>query len=309
MNTMRESKHPTRLQLAAAFLCVYLVWGSTYLGIRIAVTTIPPFLMAATRFLIAGGALFIWARVRGAPKASREEWKNAGIIGGLLLLIGNGAVAWSEQRVSSGLTSLLVATTPVWLALIEVRAGRRPSALQWLGIAIGLVGVGLLVMPTDGSSAAISPVGAVVITIGTLSWAVGSMFSRSAKLATPASLSSGMQMLCGGTMLLIASALTGEFQRVKPSAITGASIFALAYLIVFGSLIAFSTYMWLLKAASPAAVGTYSYVNPVVAVMLGVFVGGETLPPLAVVAMVVIVGSVALVSLAPYLRRARVKEA
>ena len=300
MNTARDARPATRLQLALGFLCVYVVWGSTYFGIRIAVTTIPPFMMGAIRFLTAGTVLFAWARVRGAPIATRDQWKNACIVGGLLLLIGNGAVAWSEQRVSSGVTSLLVATTPVWLALIETRSGRRPSSLQWVGIAIGLVGVALLVMPTNGANAAISPVGALVLTIGTLSWAVGSMYSRTANLASPSSMASGMQMLCGGTLMLAASALSGEFARVRPGEVTTASILAVLYLIVFGSLVAYSTYMWLLKVASPAAVGTYSYVNPVVAVLLGVMLGGESLPSSAVVAMVVIVASVALVSLAPY---------
>jgi drug/metabolite transporter (DMT)-like permease len=294
---------PTRLQLALAFFCVYTVWGSTYFAIRIAITTIPPFLMAGTRFLVAGSVLYAWARLRGGVRPDRVQWKNAAIIGSLLLLCGNGAVAWAEQRVSSGMTSLLVATMPVWLVLIEVWNGRRPALLQWIGVGIGLLGVGILVVPTDGTSAAVGPVGALVLTVGTLAWTIGSLFARTARLATPASMASGMQMLCGGTFLLLVSAISGEWSRVEPGAITSASVLALLYLVVFGSLIAFSTYMWLLSAASPAAVGTYAYVNPVVAVLLGVVVGGELLPPMAVVAMLVIVGSVALVSLAPYLRR------
>lgn len=300
----------TRMQLALGFLCIYLVWGSTYFAIRVAVATIPPFVLGGVRFLVAGSALYAWARLRGAAAPNREEWKNAGIVGAALLLVGNGAVVWSEQRVSSGMAALLVATVPVWLVIAELWQRRRPSALQWFGVAAGLVGVALLVLPTGGSSAgAISVSGAIVLTIGTLSWTFGSLFARTARLAKPASLASGMQMLWGGVLMLGAAAASGELGTLHPRDVTGASALGLLYLIVFGSIIGFSTYMWLLTVASPAAVGTYAYINPLVAVLLGVVLGGETMPPRAFLAMFVIVGSVALVSLAPYLRRRNVQVA
>jgi drug/metabolite transporter (DMT)-like permease len=293
----------TRVQLVLGFLCVYIVWGSTYLAIRIAVATIPPFILGAVRFLVAGTALYLWARLRGASRPTREEWRSAFIIGFLLLLIGNGAVVWSEQRVSSGIAALLVATVPLWLVLLEVWQGRRPAALQWVGVATGLGGVGLLMVPSGNGVAAVSVTGALVLTAGALSWTVGSMFARSAPVAKSASMASGMQMLCGGALMSVAAAASGELHHVDIGAISASSVIALAYLVVVGSIIAFSTYMWLLTVASPVAVGTYAYVNPAVAVGLGVVFAGETLLPTALAAMIVIVASVALMSVAPYLRR------
>ena len=295
----------SRGSLILGFLCIYVVWGSTYLAIRIGVSTIPPFIMGGTRFIVAGSALYIWSRVRGGVKPDREQWKNALIVGALLLLIGNGAVSWAEQRVSSGMTSMLVATVPLWLVLVEVWNGRRPALLQWMGVAVGLVGVGLLVIPVgsaSNSSNTINPIGAAVLMLGSLSWTVGSLFSRTARLATPGSMASGMQMLCGGALMLSLSVVSGEWNHFQMADVTTSSMLALLYLVVFGSIIGFSTYMWLLSVASPAAVGTYAYVNPVVAVLLGVIIGHESLPARAGLAMLVIVASVALVSLAPFLR-------
>ena len=296
----------TRLQLALGFLCIYIVWGSTYLAIRFAVATIPPFIMGGVRFMIAGSLLYGWSRMRGSAKPTREHWKNAFIVGALLLLVGNGAVAWAEQRVDSGLTSLLVATMPLWLVLAELYNRRRPQLLQWVAVAAGLVGVALLVLPTGSGASktsAVDATGATVLLIGSLSWTIGSLFARSAKLAAPQTLASGMQMLCGGALMLALSLVSGEWTDFHASAVSTNSILGLIYLVFFGSIVGFSTYMWLLSVAKPAAVGTYAYVNPVVAVLLGVVIGGETLPASAGLAMLIIVGSVALVSLTPYLRR------
>ena len=300
----------TRGQLMLGFLRIYVLWGSTYLAIRFAVSTIPPFFMGGVRFIIAGTLLFGWSRWRGAPKPDREQWKNAAIIGTLLLVVGNGAVAWAEQRVDSGVASLIVATVPLWIVLGEMVQGRRPEALQWIGVAVGLVGVGILVMPGEGATTnPIDRVGAAALLFGSFSWTAGSLFSRTARLATPSSTASGMQMLCAGVIMSVVSAVSGEWSRVHPSTISGASILALAYLIVFGSIVGFSTYMWLLSVARPVAVGTYAYVNPLVAVFLGVVVAGEHLPASATLAMIVIVASVALVSLAPYLKKRAPKPA
>ena len=293
----------TRLQLALGFAAIYILWGSTYLAIRWGVATIPPFVMGAVRFLFAGVALYAWCRVRGAAKPSALEWRNAAIIGALLLFIGNGAVSWSEQRVSSGMTSLVLASVPLWMVLGERVLGKKPTVLQLVGVAVGLVGVGLLVLPANGAKgAAIDPIGAIVLTLGALSWTAGSLYSRQAVMAKPAALAIAMQMLAAGALFLILAALTGQLQATEVSAVSTRSALSVVYLIVFGSLVGFSAYMWLLQVASPTAVGTYAYVNPVVAVLLGVMLGGEELPPQAILAMIVIVGGVAMVSLAPRFR-------
>ena len=299
-------QHATRLQLFLGFACIYVVWGSTYLAIRVALDTIPPFVLGAIRFLIAGSLLYAWCRLRGAEKPSILQWRNSAIVGALLLFVGNGAVSWAEQHVSSGMTSLLVATVPLWLVVCERWIGVPATPEKLLGVAIGLVGVALLVLPANGDlrTAAVAPLGAIVLTVSALSWTVGSLFSRTAVMAKPASLAIAMQMLVGGAMLLTLALVTGEVGELAAHPhVSAASAAAVLYLIVFGSLIGFSTYMWLLRVASPTAVSTHSYVNPVVAVLLGVLILGETLPPRAVLAMFVIVGSVALVSLAPKLRK------
>ncbi|WP_158514928.1 drug/metabolite exporter YedA [Gemmatimonas phototrophica] len=300
-----------RWQLLGAFLIIYVVWGSTYLAIKWGVQTIPPFFMGAVRFLIAGSALYAFTRWRGAAKPTRAEWRDSAIVGTLLLFVGNGAVSWASQRVNSGLTSVLVATVPLWLVLCEAYQGKRPRVMQVVGVLIGLVGVGLLVLPAAssaasaaGRTAAVDPMGAAVLALGSLSWTVGSLYSRTAHQAKPAALAISMQMLTGGTLLSVLSLVMGEWSRVHPSTVSLTSLLSLLYLITFGSLIGFSTYMWLLKVASPAAVGTYAYVNPLVAVLLGVALGGERLPRMAWVAMTVIVGGVALVSLVDARRKA-----
>jgi drug/metabolite transporter (DMT)-like permease len=297
----------TRWQLALAFFCIYIVWGSTYLAMKFAVDTIPPFLMGAVRFLIAGALLVAWSAWRGRAQATRLAWRNAAIVGGLLLFWGNGSIAWSTQRVPSGVISLLVATVPLWLVVLEGLKGRRPTAPQVAGVAVGLVGVSLLVLPSDGSlrSAPIDPLGAAAVLLSALMWTTGSLFSRTAEQAPYAPMASGMQMLCGGAMLAVLSVVTGEPGRVALDAVTMRSALSVGYLIVFGSLVGFSTYMWLLQKASPTAVGTYAYVNPAVAVALGALFAGERLPTRGALAMTIIVGSVALVSLAPKLGRRR----
>ncbi len=294
-----------RWQLIGGFLIIYVVWGSTYLAIKWGVSTIPPFLMASLRFLLAGASLYAFLRWRGAPRPTPAAWRESAIVGALLLFIGNGAVSWASQRVSSGLSSVIVATVPLWLVLCEAWQGRRPRISQMAGVAIGLVGVALLVLPVGGEQrTTVDPIGAVVLAAGSLSWAIGSLYSRSVRSQTSSGLAVAMQMLAGGACLAALSLVLGEWHRVSPDSISRASVLSLVYLITFGSLIGFSTYMWLLKVASPTAVGTYAYVNPVVAVLLGVAVGNERLPALAWVAMSIIVGGVALVSLVDGRRRA-----
>lgn len=298
-----------RWQLIGGFFIIYVVWGSTYLAIKWGVKTIPPFAMGAARFWVAGGALYAWSRWRGAATPTRTEWRSSAIVGALLLFIGNGAVSWASQRVSSGVTSVIVATVPLWLVLCEAWQGKRPQLMQLLGVAIGLVGVGILVLPAHGTAGArttaIDPAGAAVLALGSLSWTAGSLYSRTAPQAKPASMAIAIQMLTGAVLLSVLSFSLGEWQRIGPDTVSTTSLLALGYLITFGSLIGFSTYMWLLSVASPTAVGTYAYVNPLVAVLLGVWVGGERLPSTAFVAMAIIVGGVALVNLVGS-RKARV---
>jgi drug/metabolite transporter (DMT)-like permease len=299
--------HTTRGKLILGFFVIYVVWGSTYLAIRFAVETIPPFALGAMRFLIAGGCLYVFCRWRGAAKPTAREWRNSGIIGALLLFVANGAVSWAEQRVTSGMTSLLVATVPLWLVVCESLQGRRPGIARWIGVAIGLAGVALLVLPANGdfSRAAVDPMGATVLVLGSLSWTLGSLFSRTAKQAEPAAMAISMQMLVGGVLLSVLALATGQWTHLQPSNVSSASWLSLVYLIVFGSLVGFSTYMWLLRVATPTAVGTYAYVNPAVAVLLGVLFAGEHLPAQAVLASAVIVAGVATVSLSSQLTRRR----
>jgi drug/metabolite transporter (DMT)-like permease len=290
----------TRAQINAAFASIYLVWGSTYLAIRYAVETIPPFFMGGIRFVVSGALLYAWARHRGAIPPTRLHWRNAVVAGGFLLLGGNGAVVWAEQFVPSGLTALLVSILPFWLVIIEwVRPPRRrPSSAVMLGLVLGFIGIVVLVGPSElGGHGDIRPLGAVVLILGSLSWAIGSFWSRDAELPSGL-ITTAMEMLGGGVLLLIVGALTGEVARFDLSRISTASATGLVYLITFGSLIGFTSYIWLLDKVSPARLGTYAYVNPVVAVFLGWAIAGERLSVRTVVAAAIVICAVALITTA-----------
>lgn len=305
---------PPRAAILAAYAALYVIWGSTYLGIRVGIATLPPFGMAATRFLLAGALLYGWARLRGAPRPTARQWGAAAVVGALLLLLGNGGVTWAEQRVPSGVAALLIATEPLWIVLLGWRrpGGTRPSLATALGLALGIAGVVVLVGP--GASSAGPPSGhvdlrgAAVVLAGALSWAAGSLWATGpggrARLPASAPLTTGMQMLTGGALLLGASAAAGEPAAFHPTAVSPASVAALGYLIVFGSIVAFSAYVWLLGVEPPARVATYAFVNPVVAVLLGWAVAGEALTGRVVVAAAVIVGAVVLLTLRPAAARA-----
>jgi drug/metabolite transporter (DMT)-like permease len=283
------------LQVAAALGAVYLIWGSTYLAIRFAIETIPPFLMAAVRYLTAGAMLYTWSRLRGAPRPRLIHWRSAVILGGLLLLLGNGGVVWSEQRMSSGLVALLICAEPLWIVLLVwMRDHGRPAGRVLLGLLLGLMGLVLLVRPS--STGGIDPLGVAAMMVASASWAWGSLHGQRAKLPSSPLLGTAMQMLGGGGLLLLASALTGEPARFHLAAVSARSLLSLAYLIVFGALIAFTAYVWLLKAASPVLVSTYAYVNPLVAVFLGWAVAGEPITRGTLIAAAVILAGVALIS-------------
>jgi drug/metabolite transporter (DMT)-like permease len=298
---LTEEEQPPRWKLVTAFLAVYLVWGSTYLAIRFAIETLPPFLMAGVRFVIAGGLLYGVLRIRGTEKPKRQHWIAAGIIGLLLLMGGNGAVVWAEQRVPSGIAALLVAVTPCWMVLIDwLRpGGTRPRALVWIGLGLGLAGIVLLIGPASilGGEAMDGP-GAAVLLVGTLAWASGSIYARYADLPKQPLLATGMQMLVGGVILIGAGVVAGEPARIAWDAISLKSALSLGYLIVFGAIVGYSAYVWLLRVSTPAMVGTYAYVNPIVAMLLGWALADEVLTGRMLIAAAVIVGGVALITLA-----------
>jgi drug/metabolite transporter (DMT)-like permease len=269
----------SRLQLIMAFAAVYLIWGSTYLAIRVAIDTLPPFLMAATRFLLAGGVLFVLARQRGAPRPTAVHWRTALIVGGLMLLGGNGGVVWAEQTVPSSLAALLVATIPLWVAsLASLAKRRRPSLRVMASTALGLTGIALLVGPEQlagGESASLA--GVTVLLFAALSWSLGTLFSRNAPQPDSPFMSTALNMLGGGLMLAVVSGGSGELSQLDLSGVSLASLLALGYLAVFGSLVAYSAYMWLVKVTPPAQAASNFYVNPVVAVILGWLLAGEAL--------------------------------
>jgi len=292
---------PARAKLLLAFAAVYFIWGSTYLFIRFAIETVPPFLVGGIRFVIAGALMYAWLRARGVARPTRIEWRSAFIIGPLMMTGGNGGIVWSEQFVPSGIVALLVACVPLWMLLLAwMRGGARPSVREWIGVATGLVGVSMLVSLSGNSgNGGISPLAALVMLCSTLSWSVGSTFAREAPLPDSPLLASAMEMLAGGVGMLLIALVRGEFAQLAVSAVSWRSALSILYLAGFGSIIAFSAYKWLLSRASPAAVGTYAFVNPVVAVVLGWAFASETLGARTVVAMVVIVGAVGTISIRP----------
>ncbi len=282
-------------------IAVYIAWGSTYLAIRFAVETMPPFLMAAVRFLTAGLLLFIYRRLAGDPVPHWNEARSAGIVGLFLLLGGNGAVVWAEQTVPSSLAALMVSTSPLWMLSIEalLPAGKKPPLRAVLGILLGFSGVVLLMWPGgNGGLLQVNPWGAIVLVFATLAWAAGSIFSRYAQLPASPLMGSAVEMLVGGLALLILGAVTGEFSRVDLAGITTRSILGLAYLIVFGSLIGFTAYTWLLQVAPTALVSTYAYVNPLVALAIGALLGNEILSARTLFAAGIILASVLLTTTA-----------
>ena len=286
------------LMLIGAFLALYLVWGSTYLFIRIGVESWPPLLMAGVRFVIAGSILYTFLRLRGAPNPSWRQWRAAGCIGVLLLSCGNGGVTVAEHAgVASGVAALAVATVPLFTLVFGLLRGQRNTRLEWAGIVLGLVGIGLLNL---GSNLQASPFGAALILFAAASWAFGSVWSRSLPLPEGA-MASAAEMLIGGAVLLLGSALSGERMTQWP---TPAGWGALAYLVCFGSILAFSAYMYLLKHVRPAAATSYAYVNPTVAVLLGILFADEHIGAVECLAMAVIIGAVVLIGV-PQWRKAQ----
>jgi drug/metabolite transporter (DMT)-like permease len=294
LRQLRLSAGPATL---VALGTLYILWGSTYLAIRIGVATMPPLLMAATRFLIAGALMYGWAARRGdiaGRVPPRRHWLAALVVGGLLLAGGNGGVTYAEQTIASGVAALVVATVPVWMALLAHLTGQeRLNRLVGAGLVLGIAGVALVAHPWSGAPGEVQ--GVVIVVFAALAWAVGSLYARRADLPRSPILVTGMEMLCGGAVLLVAAAIHGELGRVHPERFSTASILALVYLVFFGSIIAFSAYVYLLNHVSAALAGTYAFVNPAVAVVLGAVVLSEPLSPFVLAGGAVIIAGVALV--------------
>jgi drug/metabolite transporter (DMT)-like permease len=305
MNTSTVAKASSR-SIWLALISVYIVWGSTYLAIRFGVQTIPPFLMAGTRFLVAGGALYLFRRLRGDPAPTLRQWGSAAVVGLAMLTVGNGLVSWAEQRVDSGIAALLVGTVPLWMVVIDALRPkvRRPGhPLHWpavLGIVVGFTGIVLLVSPSSvtGLGGDIDLVGGGALVVGALSWAAGSLYSRTADLPDSPLVGTSLEMLCGGVGLYLVGSITGEWGQLNLAGITWQSLAGLAYLIVFGSWVGFASYTWLLRNAPTSLVSTYAYVNPMVAIIIGNLLAQEPFTPRVVIAAVVIIGAVVIITLA-----------
>ena len=297
MNAIAENPAPGRALLSPrvlvplALVGIYLIWGSTYLGIRIALESYPPFLMAAIRFPIAGALMFVFLRWRGMPAPTPRQWFNCFVTGSLLLGIGNGLVCYAEQTVASGITAVAVASVALIMAIFAGIYGQWPNRIEWVGLLVGFIGVIVL---NFGGELRGSPIGAIALVVATLGWAFGSVWSKHQDMPAPM-MSAAAQMLCGGASLALIALARGEHMAAWP---TARATLALAYLLVAGSILGFSAYIYLLHHTRPALASSYAYVNPPVAVLVGVWLAGETVTTLDVVGMVVILASVAAITLA-----------
>ncbi|MEK7465855.1 MAG: EamA family transporter [Planctomycetota bacterium] len=283
-------------RIALALSSVYLIWGSTYLAIRFAIDSLPPFSMAGVRFFIAGAAMMAFVKVRTGVRVQAAHWPGASLVGGLMLLGGNGAVCWAEKTVPSGLASLIIATVPLWAVAIGalLPGGRLPGFRVVAGIVIGLAGVALLVRPWQ--SGAVDPAGAGALLFAAASWALGSVLSKRVRLPESMLLATAMEMIAGGALLVAVGAAAGEWGRFDPGAVTTKSVLAMAYLAVFGSIVGFTAFVWLLRETSPVVATSYAYVNPFVAVLLGWAFNHETPSAWTVAAGALVIGAVALIT-------------
>jgi drug/metabolite transporter (DMT)-like permease len=283
-----------------AFATIYLIWGSTYLGIRIAVRTLPPLLMAGCRFLLAGGALYAILRARGVRAPTRKEWARAGAAGVAMLTVGNGVVTWVEQRVPSNLAALMIAAVPLFTALLDwLRpGGQQPRPRTFLGIALGAAGMVFLMLGRGrAGSAEVSALGLAALLLSGFAWAAGSLYARYGTLHRQPLMVAAQEMLVGGSVLFLLALARGEPRQISSAALIAPSVLAFAYLTVMGSLVAFSAFGWLVKVSTPARLSTTAYVNPVVAVVLGWGLLGETLSPRALGGAALIVGAVLVMTL------------
>ena len=298
-----------KTRLWGSLLALYIVWGSTYLAIRFAVETIPPFLHASLRFLISGAILFAWRRAAGDPMPTKSNWKSTAIVGTFLLLGGNGLVAFAEQSVPSGIAALIITTSPFWLVLFESlrSGGTKPNWQSILGLLIGFGGVFLLIGPGDiaGAEHKFDTFGIILLLIAPVLWSLGSIYARGADMPKSTLMSTGMQMLAGSVSLFVVSVVTGELNGFSLGDVSMRSWWGLIYLITFGSLVGFVSYGWLLHNAPVSLMSTYAYVNPVVAVFLGWLFANEELNARIAVASTIIIGAVIMIN---YARQVAVKK-
>jgi drug/metabolite transporter (DMT)-like permease len=277
---MQPKPHTSTWKILLAFAIIYLVWGSTFLAIRVGVREVPPFLLAAIRFLLAGLFLYGWAVIRGERSPSRRQWMSAVLIGLLIFVMDYGLLFWAEQRVPSGVAAVILALIPAFMALSEILLLRTQKLTIPLALAllIGLAGVAVLMSHSlNLVGEPIDKAGAAALIVAALSWSIASILTRKIPLPPSKVMSSGAQMLAGGVLLALTAAIRGEFHNFDPLAVSRSAWLALLYLIVAGSIVGYNAYMWLLDHESPTKVGTYAYVNPVVAVIFGYFLGGEQL--------------------------------
>lgn len=280
-----------------ALSLVYVVWGSTYLAIRVVVRTLPPLLSAGTRWIVAGTILTVAGLrgSRGEVRPTARQWRNALIIGAALLLGGNGLVSVAEERIESGMAALLVATVPLFIALFELIAFRtRPKPLVVVGIVVGFIGTAVLVRPQDGDGH-VDLIGALLVVAAAATWAAGSLFARKADMPRRPIVGTGMQMLCGGFIIFLVASIGGEWGRLEPSRVEATSVIGVGYLIVFGSLVGFTSYAWLIRNAKTSIVATYAYVNPLVAVILGALILDEKITTTTIVGGAIIIAAVAMI--------------
>jgi drug/metabolite transporter (DMT)-like permease len=297
---------PATWKILLAFGIIYFVWGSTYLAIRIGVQEVPPFLLAGMRFFISGVVLYAWMRVKGTPSPSGREWAGATLLGALIFLVDYGCLFWAEQRVPSGIAAVVLATIPVFITLLEIIFLRTQRLTFRLGLALllGLCGVAVLTLHSFSfGEMPINPAGALALLVAAFTWSVATILTR--RIALPASkpMSAAAQMLVGGAQLFVLAALSGEFTGFHMQAVSAKAWFALLYLIVAGSIVGFTAYIWLLHHESPTKVGTYAYVNPVVAVALGYFFGGESVGPRTFLGALFVLISVIAITTTPKTRR------
>jgi drug/metabolite transporter (DMT)-like permease len=299
---MEDTSHPRAWKVLLAFGIIYFVWGSTFLAIRVGVHEVPPLLLAGMRFLVAGLALYGYMRISGTPSPSRREWKSVSLLAVLIFVCDYGLLFWAERRVPSGIAAVMMATIPVFMALFEILILKTQQLTLRLAIAllIGIGGVIVLVSRTATfGDAPIDTLGACALIASAISWSVASSLTRRLELPSAKAMSSGAQMLVGGVLLLLAAAVLGEFHGFNAQAVSRSAWLALVYLIVAGSIIGFTAYVWLIHHESPTKVGTYAYVNPVVAVLIGYFLGGEPLGARTIAGTALVLVSVVVITTAP----------
>jgi drug/metabolite transporter (DMT)-like permease len=299
---LETAARPASWKILLAFAVIYFVWGSTFLAIRVGVHEVPPFLLAAIRFSVSGIVLYGWMRLKGTPSPSRREWAGATLLGTLIFLVDYGCLFWAEQRVPSGIAAVVLATIPVFITLLEIIFLRTQRLTVRLGLAllVGLCGVAILTVHSFSfGEVPINRAGALALLVAAFTWSVATILTRRLPLPASKPMSAAAQMITGGVQLLILATVSGEFVGFRVQAVSWNAWFALTYLIVAGSIVGFTAYVWLLHHESPTKVGTYAYVNPVVAVVLGYFLGGEAVGPRTLVGALCVLASVITITTTP----------